>query len=185
MRRMTAALPSADDVLRFWRDAGPERWFKKNDAFDDEFRLRFLEAHAAAADGRLAPWAASAEGALALLVLLDQFPRNAFRGSARMFETDGEARAVAGAAIDAGFDRQVDGALRPFFYMPLMHSERLADQQRCVTLCQALDDNTQRFARLHRDIIERFGRFPHRNALLGRESTTEEQRFLAEGGFSG
>ena len=102
-----------------------------------------------------------------------------------MFETDGEARAVAGAAIDAGFDRQVDGALRPFFYMPLMHSERLADQQRCVTLCQALDDNTQRFARLHRDIIERFGRFPHRNALLGRASTTEEQRFLAEGGFSG
>jgi uncharacterized protein (DUF924 family) len=182
---MTAALACAADVMRFWRDAGPSRWFDKDDAFDAGFRQRFLATHEAAAAGRLADWAGSAEGALALLVLLDQFPRNAFRGSARMFATDAQARAVAGAAIEAGFDRAAEPLLRPFFYMPFMHSELLADQQRCVALCDAVDANTQRFAWLHRDIVERFGRFPHRNTLLGRASTPEEERFLAEGGFSG
>jgi uncharacterized protein (DUF924 family) len=182
---MTAALACAADVMRFWSDAGPSRWFDKDDAFDAGFRQRFLATHEAAAAGRLADWAGSAEGALALLVLLDQFPRNAFRGSARMFATDAQARAVAGAAIEAGFDRAAEPLLRPFFYMPFMHSELLADQQRCVALCDAVDANTQRFAWLHRDIVERFGRFPHRNTLLGRASTPEEERFLAEGGFSG
>ena len=182
---MAPAFCPASEVVKFWRDAGPARWFAKSDDFDDEFRARFLVTHEAAAAGRLSDWAARAEGALALLVLLDQFPRNAFRGSARMFATDAQARAVAGAAVDAGLDLQVDAALRPFFYMPFMHSELLADQQRCVSLCQALDANTQRFARLHCEIVERFGRFPHRNELLGRASTVEEQRFLAEGGFAG
>lgn len=182
---MTTAPPRASEVVRFWRDAGPKRWFSKDEVFDAEFRVRFLEAHEAAAAGRLVRWADSAEGALALVVLLDQFPRNAFRGSARMFATDAQARAVAGAAVDAGFDQQVDAALRPFLYMPFMHSELLADQQRCVALCQALDANTVRFARLHCEIVERFGRFPHRNELLGRESTHDELRFLEDGGFAG
>ena len=179
------ALPSASDVVAFWREAGPKRWFAKSDAFDDSFRSRFIDAHEAAAAGQLAAWSQDAEGALALLILLDQFPRNAFRGQARMFSTDAQARDVARIAIAAGLDHRVDEALRPFFYMPFMHSESLADQQRCVALCQPLDANTQRFAVMHRDIIERYGRFPHRNAVLGRDSTADEKRFLAEGGFKG
>ncbi len=185
IRRMPADCFSATQVTDFWREAGPERWLAKDDVFDARFRSHFLQAHEAAAAGGLAPWAESAEGALALLLLLDQFPRNAFRGSARMFATDTQARAVAGAAVDAGQDLQVETALRPFFYMPYMHSELLADQRRCVSLCESLDANTLRFARLHCEIIERFGRFPHRNALLGRASSAEELRFLNEGGFAG
>jgi len=118
-------------------------------------------------------------------VLLDQLPRNAWRGSGHMFATDGKARAVAAAAVEAGFDRQVDPGLRPFFYMPFMHSEAPADQERSVQLCAQVDANTQRFAVLHRDIIARFGRFPHRNAALGRHSTAEERQFLDQGGFAG
>jgi uncharacterized protein (DUF924 family) len=137
------------------------------------------------ATGSLDAWAADAEGALALLVLLDQLPRNAWRGSGHMFATDGKALAIARAAIADGFDQQVEPALRPFFYLPFMHSESLADQERSLALNQALDANTQRFAVLHRDIVARFGRFPHRNAALGRDTTAEEQRFLDEGGFAG
>jgi uncharacterized protein (DUF924 family) len=187
IRPMTnaASLPSAHDVAAFWRDAGPRRWFAKDDAFDAEFKSRFEAAHHAAATGALDGWATDAEGALALLVLLDQFPRNAWRGSAHMFATDGKARAVANAAIAAGLDRQVEGALRPFFYLPFMHSESLADQERSVELNASLDANTQRYAVLHRDIIARFGRFPHRNPMLGRETTPEEQAFLDQGGFAG
>ena len=163
----------------------PARWFAKDDAFDAEFKSRFEAAHHAAASGALDAWADDADGALALLVLLDQFPRNAFRGSAHMFATDGKARAVARAPIAAGLDQQVGDTLRPFFYLPFMHSESLADQERSVELNAALDANTQRFAVLHRDIIARFGRFPHRNKALGRETTPEEQAFLDEGGFAG
>ena len=128
---------------------------------------------------------AGAEESLALLILLDQFPRNAFRGQARMFATDAAAREVARSALETGFDQRVDETLRPFFYMPFMHSELLADQERCVELCQPLDDNTRRFAVMHREIVKRFGRFPHRNDVLGRESTADEKRYLAEGGFKG
>ncbi|MDR6535227.1 DUF924 family protein [Variovorax soli] len=181
----TAPLPSSHEIAAFWRDAGPARWFAKDDAFDAEFKSRFEAAHHAAAACRLDGWAREAEGALALLVLLDQFPRNAWRGSAHMFATDGKARAIAHAAIEAGFDRQVDDALRPFFYLPFMHSESMADQERSVALNAALDANTQRYAALHRDIIARFGRFPHRNPMLGRETTPEEQTFLDQGGFAG
>jgi len=179
------ALPSAHDVASFWREAGPKRWFTKDDAFDADFKSRFEAAHHAAATGALDAWAADAEGALALLVLLDQFPRNAWRNSGHMFATDGKARATARAAIEAGLDRQADSELRPFFYLPFMHSESLEDQERSVELNAALDANTQRYAVLHRDIIARFGRFPHRNEALGRETTAEEQRFLDEGGFAG
>lgn len=177
-------LPTPEDIVRFWRDAGPQRWFKKDAAFDAEFKARFEAAHHAAATGALDGWSASAEGALALLVLLDQLPRNAWRGSGHMFATDGKALAVARGAIEAGFDQQVDATLRAFVYMPFMHSESLADQERCVALCADLPDNL-RFAILHRDIVQRFGRFPHRNAALGRTTTPEEQRFLDEGGFAG
>ncbi|MDR6854797.1 DUF924 family protein [Variovorax guangxiensis] len=181
----TAPLPSSHEVAAFWRDAGPSRWFAKDEAFDAEFKSRFESAHHAAASGMLDAWAKEADGALALLVLLDQFPRNAWRGSAHMFATDGKARAVARAAIAAGLDQQVESTLRPFFYLPFMHSESLADQERSVELNAALDANTQRFAVLHRDIVARFGRFPHRNPMLGRETTPEEQAFLDQGGFAG
>ncbi|MEJ1169140.1 DUF924 family protein [Variovorax sp. CCNWLW235] len=180
-----ANLPTARDVVDFWRSAGPDRWFAKNDAFDAEFGGRFLAAHEAAALGELDHWSTEPEGALALMVLLDQFPRNTWRGNARMLATDAKALAVARKAIEAGLDLKVDEALRRFFYLPFMHSESLADQERSVELNAALDANTQRFAVLHRDIIARFGRFPHRNKLLGRTTSAEEQRFLDEGGFAG
>jgi uncharacterized protein (DUF924 family) len=180
-----ANLPSARDVVDFWRSAGPDRWFAKNDAFDAEFGGRFLAAHEAAALGELDHWAKDAEGALALMVLLDQFPRNTWRGNARMLATDAKALDIARQAIEAGFDLKVDEALRRFFYLPFMHSESLPDQERSVELNAALDANTLRFAVLHRDIIARFGRFPHRNKLLGRTSSAEEQRYLDEGGFAG
>lgn len=176
---------SAHDVITFWRDAGPERWFRKDDAFDAQFRERFLAAHEAAAAGTLDAWADTADGTLALLVLLDQFPRNAFRGSPRMFATDAKALAIADAAVTRGVDQAVDAALRAFVYMPFMHSERLADQERCVALATPLGGGTLRYAEVHRDAIARFGRFPHRNALLGRTTTPEEQRYLDEGGFAG
>jgi uncharacterized protein (DUF924 family) len=173
------------DVLSFWRDAGPTRWFRKDETFDAEFRSRFLHCHEAAARGQLDSWARDAQGALSLLILLDQFPRNAFRGTARMFATDAKSREIAGAALAAGYDNGIDAGLRNFFYLPLMHSENLADQDRAVELTRKLGDDPLRYAILHRDIIARFGRFPHRNAVLGRVTTPEEQRFLDEGGFAG
>lgn len=178
-------LPSAREVADFWRAAGPKRWFSKDEAFDAEFKSRFDAAHHAAAAGALDAWTTEAEGTLALLILLDQFPRNAWRGNGHMFATDGKARAVARAALDAGFDQQIEPALRPFLYLPFMHSEDLADQERSVVLNSALDANTLRFAVLHRDIIARFGRFPHRNEMLGRDTTAQERKFLDEGGFAG
>lgn len=182
---MSAPLATAEDVLSFWRDAGPSRWFRKDPEFDRAFRDRFLATHEAAARGELDAWAATAAGALALCILLDQFPRNAFRGSARMFATDARAREIARAALDRHFDQQVEGELRQFFVMPFMHSEQLADQELCVRLAQDLPTDTLRYALQHRDIIARFGRFPHRNPALGRATTDDEQRFLDEGGFGG
>lgn len=173
------------ELLRFWRDAGARRWFNPDPAFDAELRQRFLATHEAAAAGRLDGWAGNADSALALVLLLDQFPRNAFRGTARMYATDAKAREVAAGAIAAGHDQQVDAQLRPFFTLPFMHSEELPDLERCVALNEAIGGESLRFARHHRDIVARFGRFPHRNAVLGRPSTPEEERFLAEGGFRG
>lgn len=176
---------SAGAVVRFWRDAGPERWFAKSDAFDNQ--CRGLEAaHHAAARGEFAAWEASAEGALALALLLDQIPRNIFRGSAHAFATDGLARAVVSRAVAAGHDTATPMPLRIFFYMPFEHAEDLAAQERGVALMEAAgDDEYAKYARLHRDIIARFGRFPHRNAALGRTTTAEEQAFLDAGGFAG
>ena len=172
-------------VLDFWREAGPSRWFRKDDAFDADFRARFLGAHEAATRGDLDAWGRHADGALALLLLLDQFPRNAFRGTPRMYATDAKARAAADLAIRAGFDRTVPEELRQFFYLPFMHSEQLEDLDRCVTLNEQVGGEALRYARHHRDIVARFGRFPHRNGVLGRPCTPDEERFLEEGGFAG
>jgi uncharacterized protein (DUF924 family) len=173
------------EVSDFWRAAGPARWFRKDEAFDAEFRERFIGQHEAAARGALDGWQATPDGALALLLLLDQFPRNAFRHTPRVYATDPQARVVASAAIEAGHDTAVDPQLRAFFYLPFMHSEQLADLRRCEELMASVGGENLRYARHHREIVERFGRFPHRNAVLGRASTAEEQRFLDEGGFSG
>jgi uncharacterized protein (DUF924 family) len=178
-------MKTAAEVVAFWRNAGEAAWFRKDEAFDAEFRARFLAAHEAAARGELDGWLESAQGALALILLLDQFPRNAFRGTARMFATDAKAVAAADTAIAAGHDGEVPADVRVFFYLPYEHAEDLALQERCVALCAPLPEDYLRFAVVHRDIIARFGRFPHRNELLGRESTAEELAFLAEGGFAG
>ena len=179
--------PSSDAaaLIAFWSEAGPTRWFKKDDAFDREFRDRFLHLHEAAARGELAHWADDAHGALALVLLLDQFPRNAFRATARMYATDAQARAAADSAIARGFDRLVAAPLQAFFYLPFEHSEIMADQERSVALFERLGGRHLEFAQGHRDIVRRFGRFPHRNVILGRATSAQEQRFLDEGGFAG
>ncbi len=175
-----------NDVVGFWRGAGPEKWFKKVSAFDEAIRLKFEPTHFAAARGEYDKWAETPDGALALVILLDQFPRNLYRGSGHQFATDGKARAIAKAAVERGFDRQVAPELRNFFYLPFEHSENLADQEYSVALCaEAGDADNLKWAKIHRDIIARFGRFPHRNAQLGRATTEEEQDFLDEGGFAG
>jgi uncharacterized protein (DUF924 family) len=176
----------AEAVLAFWRDAGPSKWFKKDSAFDDAIRARFLATYEAAARSELGAWEVTHEGALALVVVLDQFPRNMFRGSARAFAADPLALAVAGRAIARGLDRLFPVQEQAFFYLPLEHSERMADQERCCELFSATGDaELLKWAELHADIIRRFGRFPHRNAALGRTTTPEEQAFLDGGGFAG
>jgi len=175
----------AMQVVAFWEGAGPALWFAKNDDFDQRFRERFFSLHEAAARGDLDSWNATPEGALALLILLDQFPRNAFRWTSRMYATDAAARRLAEAAIAAGHDRFVAPDLQKFFYLPFGHSEALADQDRAVELCARLGGRDLAQAEHHRDIVRRFGRFPHRNALLGRPTTKEEQEYLARGGYTG
>lgn len=172
-------------VTDFWRTAGPNAWFEKNEAFDAEFRSRFLDLHNAAARRELDDWGNHAESALALMILLDQFPRNCFRGTAHMFATDPLARHFAAKAVAAGHDMAVDPEVRVFFYLPFEHSENLDDQHRSVELTETNAAEYLKYAIEHRDIIERFGRFPHRNPPLGRETTPEEKAFLEGGGFSG
>jgi uncharacterized protein (DUF924 family) len=180
-------LATIDEVVRFWREAGPDKWFSRDPAFDETCRQRFLETYEAAARGDLAEWELDPQGALALLILLDQFPRNMFRGTRRVYATDAAAVLTAERAIERGFDRAVEPAMRRFFYLPFMHSEELPHQERSVALNEALgEEDSIHWARHHRDIVARFGRFPHRNAILGRESTAEERAYLAEeGAFAG
>jgi uncharacterized protein (DUF924 family) len=174
------------EIVSFWRDAGPDKWFEKDEAFDRDIATRFLATHEAASRCELASWQESAEGALALLILLDQFPRNMFRNSAHAFATDPLARAIADHALAHGFDHATEHALRQFFYLPFMHSEVLADQDRCLQLYEKYGDaNTLKFANIHRDIVLKFGRFPHRNGVLGRVTTPAEDEFLRSGGFAG
>jgi uncharacterized protein (DUF924 family) len=176
---------AAAALIDFWRDAGPKRWFTPDAAFDERFRARFLALHERAAAGELDDWLGTPGGALALAILLDQFPRNAFRGTPRMYATDAQARRVARIALERGHDAQVPQELRNFLYLPFMHSEDAADHETSVAKTAALGGEPQRYALHHRDIVTRFGRFPHRNAILGRASTADEERFLAEGGFRG
>jgi uncharacterized protein (DUF924 family) len=179
-------IASPEAVLEFWRAAGEDKWFEKNAAFDDDIRTRFLATYEAAAAGRLSDWERTAEHALALVIVLDQFPRNMFRGDRRTYATDEFARAVADRAIARGFDRQVSHPERQFFYLPFNHSENVADQERCLELARAYgDDEFTKYAEHHAEIIRRFGRFPHRNALLGRATNSDEQAFLDGGGFAG
>jgi uncharacterized protein (DUF924 family) len=177
-------------IVDFWLAAGREAWFAKSDAFDAQLRAKFEVQHHEAARGEHDDGLNTAHGALALVLLLDQVPRNIYRHSGHAFATDPLAKRIAGDAIAKGFDRAVEPALRNFFYLPFEHSEAMEDQDRSVALCQTAADeidnqDSLKWAKLHRDIIIRFGRFPHRNAALGRTSTAEELAFLAEGGFSG
>src|SRR5690349_15950252 len=176
---------AAERVVAFWREAGPSLWFAKDDAFDARFRDMFIDLHEAAVRGELDHWQATPEGALALILLLDQFPRNVFRGTPRMYESDAEARRIAAAAIAAGHDRHVEEALRTFLYLPFSHSEAMEDQEQSVLLFRQIGGEDLAYAERHHDVVRRFGRFPHRNAILGRTTTEEEQRYLDEGGFSG
>lgn len=180
-----ADLSAIDDVIAFWQDAGPSLWFAKDEAFDQRFRDRFLALHEAAARSDLNHWANTPEGAFALIILLDQFPRNAFRNTPRMYATDEQAREIADAAIRAGFDQAVPEELRLFVYLPFGHSEELADQERSVALASRLGEPTLSHAKHHYDIIKRFGRFPHRNPILGRAMRADEQAYLDSGGFKG
>lgn len=172
-------------VVTFWREAGPDRWFRRDPAFDAAFERRFFATHELAAAGALALWGDDPEGTLALIILLDQFPRNAFRETPRMYATDDHALAIASRAVARGFDAEIDATLRLFFYLPFMHSENLDDQDRSVELNRKLGGASVEHALEHRNIIQRFGRFPHRNAILGRPSTPEELAFLEGGGFRG
>lgn len=177
---------SPGDIITFWRDAGESRWFKMDADFDADVRKRFLPLWQETRDSRHADWETTAEGILALILVLDQFPRNMFRNSAEAFSTDPQALALAKRAIDQGIDQQIGTDLRAFVYMPLMHSEYLSDQRRCVELFRAFGNpNNLAFAEIHADIIRKFGRFPHRNTVLGRQTTAEEAAFLAGGGFKG
>ena len=174
------------DILAFWREAGYDRWYKKDDAFDTEVRRRYLDLWQQAIAGELSSWETSDDGALALVIVLDQFPRNIFRGDAKAFSSDGLAREVATRALVRGVDQRIAPPLLQFLYLPFMHSEELADQIRCVILFQASDDpENLRYAEEHADIIRRFGRFPHRNGAFGRITTPEEQAYLDAGGFTG
>jgi uncharacterized protein (DUF924 family) len=188
---MDATDPRAAAILAFWFGRGDrdKRWFEKNAAFDAEVRERFLALHAEGAAGKLAHWKSEPADCLALIVLLDQFPRNMFRGTARAFATDALALVAAHHAVVRGYDRAMRPVERMFIYLPHEHAESLEEQLRSCDLCAPLVDfpetaDVYRYALAHRDIIQRFGRFPHRNAILGRASTPEEIEFLQVPGSS-
>lgn len=170
----------AAKVLSFWFDElKPEDWFETRLETDETIRRRFGKLH----EGLFADAPSMSfddpDTALAAIIVFDQFPRNMFRGTARAFATDDLAAAIARKAVEGGFDAEAPEERKIFFYMPLMHSENVADQEHCVSLCAALKGDTVKYAIEHRDIIARFGRFPHRNRMLGRQNTDAEQAFLS------
>ena len=177
------------DIITFWIDeVGPKGWYEASDALDDEIRTRFMADYEAARDGERDHWKSSADGALAFLILTDQFPRNMFRGDARSFATDPAARTCADYAIEHGLDMQIGLPDRQFFYLPFMHSEAMEDQDRCIALmAERMADTPGQgdtlHARAHRKIIERFGRFPYRNEALSRPSTPPETDYVSNGGY--
>lgn len=168
------------DILDFWFSQSTEaHWFVRSDDLDSDIKQRFSAIYEQAKAGELSGWKEHANSALALTIVLDQFPRNMFRGSPAAFATDAMAREVSKYALDKAYDQTMDLKSRPFFYLPLMHSEDIEDQERCVTLYEALgNDFSLGFAIQHRDIVKEFGRFPHRNAVLGRQNTSAETEFL-------
>ena len=178
----------AESVLRFWLDeVGPKGWYQRSDEVDAQTAARFRALWERATEGALDDWMLTPRGALALLILLDQFPRNMFRGSAKAFSADDHACALAKLAIERGHDRAVPEPERQFFYLPLMHSEALADQERSVRLIKLRlpetgADNLDHAVK-HRDVIRRFGRFPSRNRALGRHDTEAERRYRETGGY--
>jgi uncharacterized protein (DUF924 family) len=189
----TAGTARAQEIRDFWFGSGAiygtsrKQWFQKDPAFDDEVRARFIDVYERAAEGHLEDWHGHAHDCLALIIVLDQFPRNMFRGSGRAFAADHLARRATEHALALGFDRLLRPVERMFIYLPLEHSELLADQERCVALMQTLAPFAETrelhvWAEKHRRIIERFGRFPHRNAALGRASTADEIAFLQQPG---
>jgi len=175
-----------DDILRFWLDeCSPEHWFQNDAAFDETIRNRFGAAWQGVTEGRYALWLTYPNGALAYTILTDQLSRNMFRGQDQAFVMDRAALAAAKSAIAKGWDLRVEQPARVFFYMPLEHSENLSDQDRAVRLIsERIDDSTFLLhARAHREVIRQFGRFPHRNACMGRKSTAVERAFLDNGGY--
>ncbi|WP_417771590.1 DUF924 family protein [Stappia sp.] len=181
---MTMDKPTPFDVLDFWWTAGPQKWFARSDAFDAEIRERFEAASVAAGRGDLDDWATTPHGALALIILLDQFPRNLYRNDARAFASDQRALKTAERALEQGFDKAFPTQARTFFYLPFEHAEDIAAQERSVDLFRRLaNQETYFYALLHLDVIRRFGRFPHRNPVLGRETSPAEAAYLADGGF--
>lgn len=175
------------DVLDFWFKAGDGKWFVKDPEFDAEIARHFGAFVEFARKDGLGDWEATPDGALGAIIVFDQFPRNLYRGEPRTFASDAHAAEIADRAILRGFDTEMPAAARRWFYLPFMHAEDVVLQERCVMLCQRpdIDKLTLDSAIEHADIIRRFGRFPHRNAVLGRRSSEEEERFLEEGGFSG
>ena len=178
---------SPEEVLEFWlKETGPKGWYKSSDDLDEAIRTRFLETWEQAKSGDLDAWECSARNALALLIVLDQFPRNMFRGEMQSFETDAKALALAKKSISKGFDKETPLPERQFFYLPMMHSESGPDQDMSVRLIMLNlegDDNLKH-ARVHRDVIRQFGRFPYRNDALGRSTTPAEAEYLANGGYA-
>lgn len=179
---------TADEVLKFWLDdVGPTGWYEQSDTLDDDIRARFEDAWRKARTGAFGLWQTYPTGMLAYIVLMDQFPRNMFRGNGDSFATDRHAIAAAKAAIGRKWDLRVEEPARQFFYLPLMHSETLSDQDRCIRLvCERMPRTgagTLLHARAHREVIRQFGRFPYRNAALGRLPTRPERAYLEAGGY--
>ncbi|WP_420405530.1 DUF924 family protein [Nisaea sp.] len=183
---MGRAMQDIERILSFWfEETSEKQWFEKDPEFDQTIRERFGDLVESAMDGELEHWCASADGTLAYILLLDQFTRNIHRGSAKAFAADAKARDATKRALAAGYDAMLDENRKVFLYLPLEHSENLEDQDQSVALFEALGDAQKTdYAQRHRDIIQRFGRFPHRNEALGRESTDAELAFLKEPGSS-
>lgn len=172
------------EILEFWIEAGFEKWFSSDEAFDTEIRNRFLGDVEAARAGELDGWSATAAGTLALLILLDQFPRNLYRGSPLAFAADDHAVSIANVALSREYYKAYPRALRGFFFLPYMHQEDIERQEQCIDLCRTLClKEHYNSALAHMDVIRRFGRFPHRNPVLGRNSTPQELHYLDNGGF--
>ncbi|MFC6687935.1 DUF924 family protein [Jhaorihella thermophila] len=177
-----------EEVLSFWLDeVGESGWYVSDPALDAQVRERFLETWEGACEGRFSLWLTYPSGTLAYIILMDQFPRNMFRGEGRAFASDRAALAAAKAAIDKGWDMRIDEPARQFFYLPLMHSENLCDQDRCVRLlCERMPltgESNLLHARAHREVIRQFGRFPYRNEALHRATTGAEAEYVELGGY--